>query len=129
MVIFPFLSRGPLEWIRLGEANSWVWEDGDLNNLKKAAKESPAAVRKLLKEIKGVGDVGVDVFFQQAQTIWPFLAPFLDARSRDAAKRLGVGDDAESVYEAVGRDHVKMGKLVVALITVKLEGRWAEFGV
>lgn len=72
--------------------------------------------------------MGVNVFFQQAQTIWPFLAPFLDARSQDAAKRLGVGDDAESVYEAVGRDNVEMGKLVVALITVKLEGLWSEFG-
>lgn len=75
-----------------------------------------------------MGDVGVDIFFQQAQTIWPFLAPFLDARSKDAAKRLGVGDDAESVYDAVGRDNFKMGKLVAALITVKLEGKWAEFG-
>ena len=73
--------------------------------------------------------MGVDILFQHAQTVWPFLAPFLDARSKDAAKRLGVGEDAESVYEAVGRDNVKMGKLVVALITVKLEGKWAEFGV
>ena len=55
--------------------------DGDLNHIVQRAESSPAKIRDMIKRIKGVGDVGADVFFDTAQGVWPCLAPFVDPRS------------------------------------------------
>jgi hypothetical protein len=43
---------------------------GDLRNLRKSAapggRPDPARERKLLKEFKGIGDVGANIFFREA---------------------------------------------------------------
>ncbi|KAI0002648.1 hypothetical protein F4779DRAFT_603373 [Xylariaceae sp. FL0662B] len=101
--------------------------DGDLNNLLKSAEESPLKIRKSLKEIKGLGDVGVDVFFDTAQAVWPCLAPFIDPRSKKTAESIGIGSDVEKLWKEVGEDPVEMCKLASALTTVRLEKKEAEF--
>jgi hypothetical protein len=47
-----------------------------------------------LKEFKGLGDVGVDIFFREVQVAWQELRPFADRRTLDAAGRLGLPKDA-----------------------------------
>jgi hypothetical protein len=49
---------------------------GDLRELREAAKRDPTCERKLLRECKGIGNVGVDIFFREAQVIWDELYPF-----------------------------------------------------
>ena len=98
--------------------------DGDLNNLLKRADFSPAQVRKLFQEIKGVGKVGTDIFFGSAQGVWPRLAPFIDPRSMDTAKHCGLGDN---LWEAVGQDPIKMCRLSSALTTIRLEKKESDF--
>ena len=101
--------------------------DDDLNNLLKKADSSPAQVRKLIQEIKGIGKVGTDIFFDAVQGIWPSLAPFIDPRSLETAKQCGLGDDVDALWDAVGRDAVKMCKLSSALTMVRLEKKEKEF--
>ena len=101
--------------------------DSDLNNLLKKAESSPAKVRKLLQEIKGVGKVGTDIFFDAAQGIWPSLAPFVDPRSMETAERCGLGKDVNALWDAVGKDAVKMCKLSSALTMVRLEKQEKRF--
>ncbi|KAI4124499.1 MAG: hypothetical protein LQ338_004762 [Usnochroma carphineum] len=101
--------------------------DGDLNNLLKKADSSPSEVRKLLKEIKGIGNVGVDIFCDTAQHIWPCLAPFIDPRSMKTAQQCGLGNDLEEIWEAIGKDPEQMCKLAAALTTVRLEKKEKEF--
>src|SRR5215217_5544480 len=40
---------------------------GDLRRLREDAERDPRRERTLLKEFKGIGDVGVDIFFRDAQ--------------------------------------------------------------
>ncbi|KAJ0107229.1 hypothetical protein J7T55_007599 [Diaporthe amygdali] len=101
--------------------------DGDLNNLPKQAQNDPSKIRTALREIKQLGDVGVDVFFDTAQAAWPCLAPFVDPRSRETAAEIGIGGDVDKLWGAVGKDPVGMCKLAGALTLVRLEKREEEF--
>lgn len=113
----------------LGELAEFIEKeyDNDLNNLLKKADSSPAQVRKLLQEIKGIGKVGTDIFFDAAQGVWPSLAPFIDPRSIETAKQVGLGSDVDALWDAVGKDAVKMCELSSALTMVRLEKKEKEF--
>jgi hypothetical protein len=97
---------------------------GDLRNLREEAGRDPGEERKLLKRFKGIGDVGVDIFFREAQAAWDELFPFADRRTLRGARNLGLEDDADSLVRLVGdRD---FPRLVAALVRVELEGDHAE---
>lgn len=100
--------------------------DSDLNNLYKRAKDR-SEVQGSLKKIKGLGNVGVDIFCNTAQHIWSSLAPFVDARSLETAKQIGIGNDAETLWEQVGKDAIDMCRLCSALTKIRLEKRQKEF--
>ncbi|WP_108658777.1 hypothetical protein [Acuticoccus kandeliae] len=76
---------------------------GDLRRLREAAGRDPAEERRLLKEVKGVGDVAVDIFFREAQGVWVEIHPFADAVALRAAKRLGLGRNAQALATRVPR--------------------------
>ncbi|KAI4262863.1 MAG: hypothetical protein L6R42_001970 [Xanthoria sp. 1 TBL-2021] len=101
--------------------------DGDINNLLSKADSDPTQLRGLVKEIKGIGNVGVDIFSDTAQDIWPCLAPFIDPRSMKTAKQCGLGDDMHAIWESVGKDKRKMCELATALTTVRLGKKEKEF--
>jgi endonuclease III len=87
---------------------------GDLRKLRDAADRDPARERALLKELKGIGDAGVDIFFREVQGAWGEVAPFADRRALVAAAKLGLGDDAEALARHVrGKD---LPRLVAALV-------------
>ncbi len=93
---------------------------GDLRKLREEDDREPQRERKLLKEFKGIGDVGADIFFREAQVAWEELFPFADRRALEGAKELGLEDEAEALLRLVGdRD---LPRLVAALVRVKLEG-------
>lgn len=54
---------------------------GDLRKLRDAAERE----RDLLKECKGLSEVGVDIFMREAQIVWPELYPFADRKALQAA--------------------------------------------
>jgi hypothetical protein len=93
---------------------------GDLRRLRDAAERDPDAERRLLKEFKGIGDVGVDIYFREVQLVWDELFPFADDRALRAARTLRLGDDAPSLRAVVDsrRDYAR---LVVGLVRVQLE--------
>ncbi|KAJ5740185.1 hypothetical protein N7493_000057 [Penicillium malachiteum] len=95
--------------------------DGDLNNLLHAAHGDREKVRELMKEIKGVGDLGVELFFNDVQSIWPSIAPFLDSRSLNTADDMGIGRDLDAIYGALGREPEGMTRLANGLSKVRLE--------
>src|SRR5919201_5970008 len=70
---------------------------GDLRRLREAAGREPRRERALLKEFKGMGDVGVDIFFREAQVAWEELYPFVDRKARQAAQRLGLPSEPASL--------------------------------
>ncbi|KAF2237196.1 hypothetical protein EV356DRAFT_496754 [Viridothelium virens] len=113
----------------LGDLCEWVLEkwEGDLNNLRKDAEDEPQRIKSKVKEIKGLGDVGVNIFCDTMQGLWICLAPFMDPRSLRTAETIGLGSDVEQMFEAVGRDPEKMASLCMAITKVRLEKRESEF--
>jgi endonuclease III len=97
---------------------------GDLRQLRDEAGRDPGRERGLLKQVKGIGDVGVDIFFREVQVAWEELYPFADARALDAAKQLGLGGDVAKLAD--GRDHERFTRLVAGLVRVRLARDYDE---
>lgn len=87
---------------------------GDLRRLRQDAEKDPSKERTLLKEFKGIGDTGVDIFFREVQATWPELAPFVDKRALDSADRLGLGKDPQTVGKLVKTEELPV--FVTALL-------------
>jgi hypothetical protein len=92
---------------------------GDLRRLRDEAGREPKAERTLLKEFKGLGDVGVDIFFREVQVAWNELAPFADKRALDAAGRLNLPKDPAKLAGLVADKDFP--RLVSALVRVELD--------
>jgi hypothetical protein len=45
----------------------WTATRGDLRRLRAEAGQDPRQERRLLKAVKGLGEVGVDILFREAQ--------------------------------------------------------------
>jgi hypothetical protein len=90
---------------------------GDLRRLRDEADRDPAAERKLLKQFKGLGDVGVDIF-REVQAAWDELYPFADRRALAGAEKLGLGGSAKDLTRHVSKkDFVP---LLAAFVRVEL---------
>ena len=93
---------------------------GDLRKLRDAAERDPERERTLLKECKGIGDVGVDIFMREAQITWPELYPFADQKALQAAAKLGLDEDPHALADRVPRKDFP--RLLTALVRASLEG-------
>jgi endonuclease III len=110
----------------LGETSTFLIEyyRGDLRRLRDEAGQDPSAERRLLKQCKGIGDVGVDIFFREAQRAWTELYPFADHRALTAGKHLGLGHEVVNLRRlAAGDDFVR---LVNGLARVDLDDAYDE---
>lgn len=93
---------------------------GDLRRLRDEADRDPDAERALLKECKGIGNVGADIFCREAQSVWTELRPFADRRALRAAEKLGLATDAEHLARVARTDDLSV--VVAALVRVDLAG-------
>jgi hypothetical protein len=91
---------------------------GDLRKLRAAAGHAPERERVLLKECKGIGEVGADIFGHEAQIAWDELYPFADRRALRAAARLGLEDDPAKLAGRV--PHQDFPRLLAALVRTGL---------
>lgn len=97
---------------------------GDLRRLRDEAARDPDAERRLIDEFKGIGTVGVDIFFREVQAAWPELRPFADRRALRAAKALGLGGDVDALARLVPARRFPV--LVAALVRADLDGDHAD---
>jgi hypothetical protein len=95
---------------------------GDLRNLRKEAKRDPEEERKLLKELKGIGETGADIFFREVQLAWPELYPFVDKKAQAGARKLGLPPDADGLRRLTN-SRGELVRLVAALVRVQLAGK------
>lgn len=111
----------------LGETSHMLVEHygGDLRKLRQLARRDPARERFLLKEFKGVGEVGVNIFFREVQLVWPELFPFADERTLAGAEELGLPAERKALAALV-RSRRDFVRLVSALIRVQLDHKLHE---
>jgi endonuclease III len=91
---------------------------GDLRRLREEARNDPQEERRRIKEFKGIGDVGADIFCREVQLVWPELYPFADGRSLEGARELGLPADPQHLAGLVEREHFP--RLVDALVRMQL---------
>ena len=105
----------------LGDMTEHLLErwDGDLRKLRREAECEPQRERRLLKEFKGMGDVGIDIFFREVQVAWDELFAFADRRALGAAERLNLGKDPKALVKLAGEQ--RFAPLVAALVRLELD--------
>jgi hypothetical protein len=91
--------------------------DGDLRQLRARCAQDRDRMRGALKECKGIGDVGVDIFFREVQAVWGELYPFADDAALAPARELALGSDAEDLADLVPRSDLP--RLLAALVRVE----------
>lgn len=111
----------------LGDTAQLLLEEygGDLRKLRERAGRDVKEERRLLKQFKGIGDVGANIFLREAQAAWGEAAPFLDQRAAKAAGRLGLPRDPARLAGLL-RQKREFPRLVAGLVRVELENGYDE---
>ncbi|NGN68879.1 endonuclease [Streptomyces sp. A7024] len=98
---------------------------GDLRKLRDEAQGDPDELRRLLRQVPGLGPAGADIFLREAQGVWPECAPYLDAKARQGAERIGLPKDAAELADLAG-DGEDAAVFSAALVRVALDKQAAE---
>jgi endonuclease III len=102
---------------RLADIAAAVRDDygGDLRKL--AADDVRSTVR-LLKQFKGIGDTGADIFLREVQDVWTWVRPYFDKRALTAARQLRLPTDPDELGALAPRNNAA---LAAALVRVSLD--------
>jgi hypothetical protein len=103
----------------LGDGAQLLLDDykGDLRN----ARGDDLA--RHLRRFPRMGPVGVDIFCREAQAVWPELRPYLDRKTLDGAKKVGLPGDPDRLVELAKND---LPQLAAALVRVSLDKKLAD---
>ncbi|MFF7213054.1 endonuclease [Streptomyces sp. NPDC008238] len=74
---------------------------GDLRRLRDEADGDPDAIRRALREVPGLGPVGVEIFLREVQAVWPETGPLFDDKALKGAERLGLPARPEALADLV----------------------------
>jgi hypothetical protein len=111
----------------LGDAAELVrrrWSD-DLRKLHSAGGDDAGRLESLLTEFPGIGPSGAAIFLREVQDVWPGVAPYLDRKALDGARRLGLPTDPGALTALAG-NRGQLPKLAAALIRVSLSRQAAD---
>ncbi|MCP2335595.1 endonuclease [Actinomadura rupiterrae] len=111
---------------RLGEMADIVQDKygGDLRRLPIEAERDTKRAAELLKEFPGIGPTGVDIFCREAQQMWPWLRPYMDAQALKGAERLGLTTDPKRLADEV--PDKELARFTSALVRVARDKKLAE---
>jgi endonuclease III len=111
----------------LGEAADLLRDrwGGDLRKLRDEAGRDPKRIRELLTEFKGIGPAGADIFLREVQAVWPDVAPYVDDRVAEGAKKVGLPSSARGLSGLVDSPR-DVARLASALVRVSRGSRAAE---
>jgi endonuclease III len=97
---------------------------GDLRRLHQSAPADVPGLRRLLTEFPGIGPTGADIFLRESEAVWPDVAPFVDRRAADGARRLGLPTSAEGLAGLVRP--AELPGLLSALVRVARDQKAAK---
>jgi len=97
---------------------------GDLRQLRAEAHHDVEREKRLLRQFKGVGPVGAEIFLREVQGLWGEVYPFADPKVTNAAKRLELPSDPRQLARYVHRSDFP--RLVAGIIRVDLANQHDE---
>ncbi|MGV0746341.1 endonuclease [Mycolicibacterium sp. XJ870] len=92
--------------------------NGDLRRLASEAQQDIGAVKRLLKQFKGIGDTGADIFLREVQDTWTWVRPYFDDRALGAAHDLGLPSDPAALAKLAPSN---TAPLAAALVRTSLD--------
>jgi endonuclease III len=91
---------------------------GDLRRLAARSGRDVTAAVRLLKEFKGIGDTGADIFLREVQDVWTWARPYFDDRAVRSARDLGLPTRGRELESLAKRSSAR---LAAALVRVSLD--------
>jgi endonuclease III len=92
---------------------------GDLREIAQRSQHDIAAAKRMLKQFKGIGNTGVDIYLREVQDVWTWVRPYFDDRATAAAKELGLPSDPAKLGALAPRSNAR---LAAALVRASLDG-------
>ena len=102
---------------RLAEIAAAV-RDNYGGDLRKLSTHDVKGTVRLLKQFKGIGDTGADIFLREIQDVWTWVRPYFDKRAIGAARQLGLPTSPDELGALAPRSN---SKLAAALVRVSLD--------
>ncbi|MGD1257416.1 endonuclease [Mycobacterium seoulense] len=91
---------------------------GDLRKLAERSRHDVAAAKRLLKEFKGIGDTGADIYLREVQDVWSWVRPYFDDRATATARQLDLPTQPDKLGALAPQGNAR---LAAALIRVSLD--------
>ncbi|BBY00950.1 endonuclease [Mycobacterium seoulense] len=91
---------------------------GDLRKLAERSRHDVAAAKRLLKEFKGIGDTGADIYLREVQDVWTWVRPYFDDRATATARQLDLPTQPDKLGALAPQGNAR---LAAALIRVSLD--------
>jgi endonuclease III len=63
---------------------------GDLREIAERSHHDVAQAKRMLKNFKGIGDTGADIYLREVQDSWTWVRPYFDDRATATAAKLGL---------------------------------------
>ena len=106
----------------LKETAAWAKDefDGDLRVLRDRTDDADDLL-EALQGAKGLGGRGATIFARETQLVWDVFHPRADGPALDAARDLGLPDDADALSDLAG-DREDFTRLMAALTRAALDG-------
>lgn len=111
---------------QLGDGARLVLDEwgGDLRGMREEADGDEAALKRLLRQVPGLGPTGADIFLREVQDVWTEYGPRFDAKVLQGAERLGLPRDASALLRLAGDE--KPGVAAAALVRAALDRKAAQ---
>jgi endonuclease III len=91
---------------------------GDLREIPRRGADDVTAAKRMLKNFKGIGDTGADIFLREVQDVWTWVRPHFDKRATRTAKAFGLPSDPETLGALAPRANAR---LAAALVRASLD--------
>jgi hypothetical protein len=88
---------------------------GDLRELAERSNRDIGPAKRMLKEFKGIGDTGADIYLREVQGVWTWVRPYFDDCASDAAKQLGLPTEPKKLASLAPRNNARLAAALVRL--------------
>ncbi|MFC8131214.1 endonuclease [Streptomyces sp. NPDC057302] len=105
---------------QLGDGARLVLDEwgGDVRRMRERADGDEAALKRLLRQVPGIGPTGAGIFLREVQDVWTEYAPCFDAKVLRGAERLGLPRGTSELLRLAG--DAKPGVAAAALVRAAL---------
>jgi hypothetical protein len=86
---------------------------GDLREIAHRSQHDVHAAARMLKQFKGIGDTGADIYLREVQDVWTWVRPYFDNRATAAAEALGLPTDPEKLSALAPRANARLAAALV----------------